>query len=139
MREREAAEMHRLGLHGCLETVDEAFCYHTGRAGAALEIWRVRETRAALEGFPVTILFGFANRFSLSSHDDDRPVDVSVPSHLQKTVVAIVLSGQFDVKKISVRKCSNGLGDNDYVLCKAGHSISLLRERLALHHIGPVL
>src|SRR6185369_6424719 len=98
-----------LGLHGFFETVREAFSYHSRECRSAFQIRRLGKSRTSLECFQIAIFFCFANGFTLSSDDDDRLLEFASTRHLQNAIVAIVLSRELDVKRVTIRKSSNGL------------------------------
>src|SRR5262249_49733138 len=71
----------------------------------------------------VTILFRLPNRFSLRPDNDDRFCAVTIASHLEKTVVAVMLPRQLNIECISVRERANGFRHDDDVLSKTRHPI----------------
>ena len=108
-----------------LKAIREELCYHTRGSRTAFQIRWTRKSRAAFECLPITIVFGFANRFALRPNDNDRLRRLGIPCHLQDAVVSIVLSRQFNVEKIAIGKSANRFRYHNDVLRKAGHRSSV--------------
>jgi len=104
-----------------MRTVSESGYHSSSSCRSAGHIRWPRKSRATLESFSVAVLFRFTDRLALRSDYDDRFRRITFSRHLQKTVVAIVLSRQLNVERVSIWKNSDWPRDKNDVLSKARH------------------
>ena len=112
---------HFLTLCWFLKAIGEELCYHTRGSRTAFQIRWTRKSGTAFECLPIAIVFGFANGFALCANDDYRFCRICILRHFQNAIVSIVLSRQFDVEEISIRKSANRFRYDNNILREARH------------------